>query len=119
MLDVRDSRWSLSELQHDTKDVLCAFVVYDVTNRESFVHVHDWVEALTEGSCVVSLTIIGAKSDLHAHRVVSPLEGRELAQRCNAAFVEAASSTCYDLPTPLPLTLPLRPTLTHALCPSL
>lgn len=54
-----------------------AFIVYDITNRESFDNLDNWVEELNEfiGDKDLPVTIIGNKTDLEDQRVISTEEG--------------------------------------------
>jgi len=58
-----------------------AFVVFDITNRQSFENLDSWIEELNDfiGDIDLPITIIGNKIDLEEHRVVSTEEGSEKA----------------------------------------
>lgn len=47
------------------RNAVGAVVVYDVTNRESFVHVQRWIEEVKEsGNETMQFILVGNKSDL-------------------------------------------------------
>ena len=69
-------------------------VVYDVTNRESFVHVSKWLSELSSNTThPVIRILIGNKSDLTDKRVVSPSEGKDVAEANNMPFYETSALT--------------------------
>ena len=69
-------------------------LVYDVTNRESFNHVTDWLNEIGtycgEDDCVMLL--VGNKIDLEA-RAVSTQEGQAFAREKNMVFIETSAKT--------------------------
>ncbi|CDJ56879.1 RAS small GTpase, putative [Eimeria maxima] len=73
-------------------------VVYDVTDRESFSNVKNWMHEIeryaTEG---VSKLLVGNKSDLTAKKVVSYEEGKELADACNIRFIETSAKNAQNV----------------------
>ena len=59
-------------------------IVYDVTNRESFRNIEEWLKVLRNSrSDEYSLIIIGNKIDLSDQRNVSTEEGERMAERCH------------------------------------
>ena len=69
--------------------------VYDVTSRESFRHLDDWLKRInknTESS--PRLMILGSKCDADVSRVEVPTqEGAAYAQSVGAAFMEVSASS--------------------------
>merc|ERR1712045_552122 len=67
-------------------------LVYDVTDRESFSHVNDWLNEVNryvnESTCKI---LIGNKCDNTAERQVSTEEGQKKAEELNVAFIEASA----------------------------
>ncbi|MBY9019934.1 MAG: GTP-binding protein [Candidatus Lokiarchaeota archaeon] len=59
-----------------------AFIVFDITNRESFESVKDWYEELNQliDEKDIPIIIVGNKVDLSGQRVISAAEGEELAK---------------------------------------
>lgn len=71
-----------------------AFLVYDITNKESFKNLRFWTNYLKEhGSSEMQLAILGNKSDLIHNREVSVKEGTEFAQEHKAYFMEVSAKT--------------------------
>ena len=67
-------------------------VVYDVTNLESFERVHQWMKNIeTHANKTAQLILIGNKSDLEKHRVVSYEQGENLAKKYGIKFYETSS----------------------------
>ncbi|HMF31242.1 MAG TPA: Rab family GTPase [Candidatus Lokiarchaeia archaeon] len=69
------------------------YILYDITNRESFDHVQAWYDEMMQhvGTCPVVL--IGNKADLEADRQVSAEEALQLAQKIEASFLETSAKT--------------------------
>lgn len=69
-------------------------LVYDVTNRDSFQHVEDWLQEIetycSEDECVKLL--VGNKIDLEARAVTSE-EGQRFAREKNMVFIETSAKT--------------------------
>ena len=69
-----------------------AFIVYDITRRETFESVDKWLIDLTS-SCDKNLTVIliGNKSDLENQRQISKEQGKEKAKLFGLAFLETSA----------------------------
>ena len=67
-----------------------AILVYDVTSRESFAKVEDWLTELetysTNHDCIKML--VGNKCDMEADRMVSRGEGQKCARKYQMMFIE-------------------------------
>lgn len=69
-------------------------VVYDISNRDSFLRVPVWTKEFREANStahVTSLLVVGNKVDCAENRVVTTKEGRELAESLGANFLEASA----------------------------
>ena len=76
------------------KNSVCALVVYDITNRESFNHIQSWIEdCKTQSPKTVLLVLVGNKSDLNSERQVNYDEGMELANKNKMIFYETSAKT--------------------------
>ena len=76
------------------KNTACAFVVYDISNRNSFNNVSNWIEDCRNNSSEkIFMVLIGNKSDLADKRQVSTEEGRELAEKYEMKFYETSAKT--------------------------
>lgn len=70
-----------------------AFIVYDITRRETFESVPTWyrdIKNLSDNKNI-AVTLIGNKSDLQAERKVTEEEGRKAAEMNNMAFIETSA----------------------------
>ncbi|CDJ37590.1 RAS small GTpase, putative [Eimeria tenella] len=73
-------------------------VVYDVTDRESFANVKNWMHEIERYAMEgVSKLLVGNKSDLTAKKVVSFEEGKELADSCNIRFIETSAKSAQNV----------------------
>jgi len=71
-----------------------ALLVYDITRRESFEHVSQWLsEARSHADADLVLTLVGNKCDKAADRQVSFDEGHAFAQRHGLYFLETSAVT--------------------------
>ena len=70
-----------------------AIVVYDITNRESYENVKNWVLELKTHLDIKNLVVmlIGNKSDLDSTRVITEEEGRALAEEFDFFFMETSA----------------------------
>ena len=64
------------------KGAEAAFIVFDITNRESFEKIKDWHEEINQliDEKNIPIVIVGNKVDLSKQRVISTAEGEELAK---------------------------------------
>jgi small GTP-binding protein len=76
------------------KNSVCAFVVYDITNRNSFQNVKSWIEDCRKQSPkTVFMVLIGNKVDLEDNRQVSYEEGSVFAEKNGMLFFETSAKT--------------------------
>ena len=69
-------------------------LVYDVTDRNSFNNVENWMEQIKQHSDDnVNLILVGNKCDLESQRAVSTKEGQDLAKKHGIHFFETSAST--------------------------
>jgi len=72
-----------------------AILVYDVTSRESFSKVEDWLTELetysTNHDCIKML--VGNKCDMEQDRMVTREEGQKCARKYQMMFIEASAKT--------------------------
>lgn len=67
-------------------------VVYDVTDRESFANVKQWLHEIDRyASGSVHKLLVGNKIDLEKKRVVSTQEGKEFADSIGIEFIETSA----------------------------
>ena len=76
------------------KNSVCAMVVYDITNDNSFKHVQNWIEDIrNQSSKTVLIILVGNKIDLEDKRVISYDEGNEFAMKNGIIFGETSAQT--------------------------
>ena len=71
-------------------------IVYDITNKESFERVQDWIKSVydnTETYKEIQMIIVGNKIDLEERREVSYNEGSIFAQKNGMLFFECSAKT--------------------------
>ena len=74
------------------KNSVCALLVYDISNRETFEHISNWVEdCKAQSPKTVFMVLVGNKSDLQDKRQVNYKEGQELAERFQMLFFETSA----------------------------
>ena len=80
------------------RDAAGALVVFDVTRRETFLHVGQWLaEAKQYSSAGISITIVGNKADIAAKRQVSNEEAAAFAAEHGVLYVEASAKTAQGV----------------------
>ena len=80
------------------KNTVCAVVVYDITSRESFDNVINWIEDCKLNSPKsVFITLVGNKCDLEEERQVSTEEGSEFATRYGLNFFETSAKNTVNI----------------------
>lgn len=70
-----------------------AFVVYDVSNRESFDNIDFWISKLKELSGEIPFILIGNKIDKKSERLVSLTEAKEVAGTYNVQYLETSAKS--------------------------
>ena len=76
------------------KNSVCAILVYDITNRDSFEHISSWIEdCLNQSPKTVFMVLVGNKSDLDDKRKVTTEEGEQMAKNHNLMFFETSAKT--------------------------
>ena len=76
------------------KNSVCALVVYDISNKESFNNISSWVEdCKNQSPKTIFMVLVGNKSDLEDKRQVTKEEGQELAEKYGMLFFETSAKT--------------------------
>ena len=75
-----------------------AFIVFDITNRESFEKVKDWYKEINQliDEINIPIVIVGNKDDLAEQRVISTAEGEALAKsfsETGLSYIETSALT--------------------------
>ncbi|OZC08504.1 Ras family protein [Onchocerca flexuosa] len=69
-------------------------LVYDLTNRQSFINIRDWLARIKENAKeTVLIILVGNKMDLQSSREVKYEEGKQLAETNNIAFIETSAKS--------------------------
>jgi len=67
-------------------------IVYDVTDKESFQNVKNWLEEIEQNAGTdVKKMLVGNKSDLRSSRVVDVETGKQLADKLDIPFIETSA----------------------------
>ena len=75
-----------------------AFVVYDITRKESFENVSKWAEQLkSTADKNLTIIIVGNKTDLEDQRQVTSEEGQNKANSLESAFIETSAASGSNL----------------------
>jgi Ras-related protein Rab-2A len=75
-----------------------ALLVYDITRRETFMHVSQWLQdAKTHGSSDMTVMLVGNKCDLEHLRQVSTDEGQKFAKEMGLLFIETSAKTSRNV----------------------
>ena len=76
------------------KNSVCAFIVYDITQRNTFENVKLWLDDI-HNQCpqTTLLVLVGNKIDLESERQISYEEGEDFAQKNNMYFFETSAKT--------------------------
>ncbi len=76
------------------KNSVCAIIVYDITNKESFNNIQNWIEDC-KNQCpkTIFFVLVGNKNDLENERKVSFDEGKKFADSNNILFFESSAKT--------------------------
>jgi len=75
-----------------------ALLVYDITRRETFMHVSQWLQdAKVHGSSDMTVILVGNKCDLEHLRQVSTEEGTKCAKENGLLFIETSAKTSRNV----------------------
>ena len=75
-------------------DSNAGIIVFDITNRESFINVKNWYNTITRVAIPnLILILAGNKVDLEADREVSHEEGQSLANEFGVSYIETSAKT--------------------------
>ena len=80
------------------RDSSVAVVVYDITQRASFLNTSKWIEDVrAERGNDVIIMLVGNKTDLTDQRNVSIEEGEEKAKDDNIMFIETSAKAGHNI----------------------
>ncbi len=70
-----------------------AIIVYDVTRKETFENIENWLKEVQEFTGPIPMIICGNKIDLANQRQVSTKQGSSYASKLNKTFIETSAKT--------------------------
>ena len=77
-----------------TRDANIILLVYDISSKDSFLHLSDWLKDLTNIKKEdVIFAVVGNKTDLDDRREVNSDEGENFAKQQNFIFAEVSAKT--------------------------
>lgn len=80
------------------RDSSVAVVVYDITNRTSFMNTSKWVDDVRgERGNDVIIVLVGNKTDLNDKRQVTTEEGEKKAREYRVMFIETSAKAGYNV----------------------
>mmetsp|Transcript_82996 Transcript_82996/g.230521 ORF Transcript_82996/g.230521 Transcript_82996/m.230521 type:complete len:212 (-) Transcript_82996:35-670(-) len=80
------------------RDSSGAIVVYDITNKSSFLNTAKWIEDVrSERGSDVVIVLVGNKTDLNDRRQVSVEEGEEKAKENGVMFIETSAKMGHNI----------------------
>lgn len=80
------------------RDSSVAIVVYDITNRASFMNTEQWIDDIrTERGNDVVIMLVGNKTDSQDRRKVSIQEGEAQANKYGVMFIETSAKAGYNV----------------------
>jgi len=73
-------------------------VVYDVTNRDSFDALHNWMAEIEKYAVAgVAKIIVGNKADMESQRQVSKAEGAAVAKKYGVKYLETSAKSALNV----------------------
>ena len=80
------------------KNSVCALVVYDITNKDTFNNVQTWIEdCKNQSPKTIFMVLVGNKNDLEDKRQVKYEEGMELANKNGMMFFETSAKSGFNV----------------------
>jgi len=80
------------------RDSSVAVVVYDITNRASFLNTSKWIEDVrNERGNDVIIVLVGNKTDLSERRQVSVEEGEDKSTKESIMFIESSAKAGFNI----------------------
>ena len=79
-----------------TRDADIILLVYDVTSKDSFIHLSDWLKIFTDSEIDIKdkiFAVVGNKTDLNDRREVNSNEGENYAKEHDFIFAEVSART--------------------------
>ena len=104
-IHIRLQLWDLAGQQHFQfvrpsfyRGAFAKIIVFDITNRESFESLQNWIDESSEYIAEAPLLIVGNKIDLTDERVVSKKEGVAAAEKYGAVgYFESSAKSATNI----------------------
>jgi small GTP-binding protein len=80
-----------------TRDAAGVFLVFDLTHRQSYTDLPQWLELLQESAPTVKVIIFGNKSDLASEREVAADSADEFATEHGCCYYEGSAKTGFGV----------------------
>jgi Ras-related protein Rab-1A len=75
-------------------------MVYDVTSKQSFEHIEDWLREVTQHASPNTLkALVGNKADLVAQKVIQEDEAKDFANKLSIPFWETSAKNAKNVET--------------------
>lgn len=73
-------------------------IVYDITKKDSFLHIKDWIEEISKYTGpAVDKIVLGNKSDLQNTREVTPEEQKDFTDKNNIKIIEVSAKESLNV----------------------
>lgn len=95
--DVAGQKFFKRVRKHYYAGAHAAFLMYDVTERNSFVHLSEWYEDLIQNIPQIPVVLVGNKIDLTDQRQVTFHEGQLWAKNHKVSFMETSAKTGQNI----------------------
>ncbi|CDS11621.1 Putative Ras-like protein Rab-6B [Lichtheimia ramosa] len=80
------------------RDSSVAVIVYDISNRDSFLNTTRWIDDVrAERGDQVIVVLVGNKTDLNEKREVTTEEGERRAKELNVMFIETSAKAGHNV----------------------
>ncbi|KAI3638202.1 hypothetical protein MIR68_003813 [Amoeboaphelidium protococcarum] len=80
------------------RDSSVAVVVYDLTNRQSFINTTKWIDDVrNERGNDVIIVLVGNKTDLNEKRQITEEEGQQKAKEYGVMFIETSAKAGHNV----------------------
>ncbi len=97
IFDIAGQKFFKRVRKHYYAGAHAAFLMYDVTERESFVHISEWYDDITQNIPHIPLALVGNKIDLADKRQVMFEEGKLWAKNHKVSFMETSARTGQNI----------------------
>lgn len=92
IIDIPNNKQFLDIIKKEYENSICALIVFDITNWDSFLSLNDWINhCRSSQNKNLDLILIGNKSDLNQNRVVSMEEAIKFATDNNINYFEISA----------------------------